>query len=65
MKLTKKEKQRVNEWMARQQLKEYLKSLKPKADHRHNWKDGKRVRIFGSSFHVHCAVKDCEEFKVI
>ena len=60
-----KEKFRLIEWMKRQQLKKKLKDLKPKADHRHNWKEGRRVRIFGSSYHIHCAVKGCEEFKVV
>ena len=63
--MNKKEKFRSKEWMARQRIKEELKKLKAKADHRHNWKDGRRVRIFGSSYHIHCAVKGCKEFKVV
>ncbi len=32
--------------------------------HRHNWKDGKRVRIFGSTWHQYCADPNCDAFRV-
>ena len=38
---------------------------KPKADHRHNWKNGKKIRIYGSLHHIHCAVNGCDEFKAV
>jgi hypothetical protein len=45
------------------EIKEMLK--KPKANHRHNWKDGKKIRVFGALHHIHCAVNGCDEFKVV
>ena len=55
--------QELFQWNKRQE--ELKIKRRSTADHRHNWKDGKRIRIFGSTFHVYCAVKACEEFKVL
>ena len=55
---------KLREYIARQQLRKQQKDAH-KSNHRHNWKDGRRERIFGSQYHVHCAVKNCAEFKVL
>jgi len=55
--------QELFQWNKRQE--ELKIKRRNTADHRHKWKDGKRVRIFGSTFHVYCVVKGCEEFKVL
>jgi len=60
-KMTKK--QFHNELRLQQSVNAILK--KPKADHRHNWKNGKMKRIFGSLWHITCAVDGCNEIKVV
>jgi len=50
-------------WAKEQERKKI--NRRSKADHRHKFKGGREVRIFGAQRHIHCTVKGCDDFKVV
>ena len=52
----------MREFCTRQELRKQQRQSK--ANHRHNWKQGKITKTFGSKHLVQCAVKDCNEVKI-
>ena len=51
------------QWIKSQEAKKLAR--RSKADHRHNYKNARKVRIYGSLHHVYCTVKGCDHFKVV